>query len=158
MKIPGNQQLLMSESKLQTSHFPLILMFYVNINWIFRPESALCCCYVRDWLDNILCVLWTQVNIECVLNEYTYRYDSYAGADKDWKKSRWLFPLFSCPVLMSLCPLQPDIIVVLGWQEWKLLWPRCHTVCCVGRCMILCLALLEHDWVTAWISSRTGFH
>lgn len=36
-------------------------------------------------------------------------------------KPGYNFSVFNCPVLVSMCPLQPQI-AVLGWQEWNLSW------------------------------------
>ena len=61
---------------------------------------------------------------------------------------RYVFPVFKCPLLVSLCPLQPQLSV-LGWQKWSSTWSSA-VVAPPPQGSAGCFSA-HHNW-TEWLS------
>ena len=64
----------------------------------------------------------------------------------------YVFPIFNCPVLVSLCPLQPQLSV-LGLQKWNPMWSSVVVaylpqgpICCVFRDAFLLTTIVQSGY------------
>ena len=77
---------------------------------------------------------------------------SAASQKSRFIRSGYIFPVFSLPVLVSLCPLKPWI-AVFGWQKWNRMW---SSVLAQPPCTLKCGASWDAFLITTlkigWLS------